>query len=788
MMAKKNSKYRKLIFLKNFHISIFTILLVILSLTAILILTRKTRSLLQTTGKAVTDQPLVVAKPEKYSQKIDYSWETIQKGETKVTNISEIDQEKGSVQKIAVNEIGEGIKYPISPPENKPVILHLDVKIDQGEVILSVGERKRSLDSRNWENITLLIPKFDEASEKAIFLTSTLPSTSFSLGQVMLEELDMTGHQLSESYNLPTPEETITPTPYSSNNDIQNQEIPVKINMSLQVVANHCTEESRDTMINPITNRCILVENLAKTDLAKLQRSFGGTGKTFTFAGFDEPWDQTEEQGCGRAGGKQTVPKNDCNHPKDSLYITIIYPGESDNSGGEAPFSARYTAPSRIGEKDYWINNDGHGYSSYYVLVHEAGHLFGQIHTPWVPGEQNYIFMGVEYPLFYSGDLEETQDDAKRRWALEITKRSKLGSAISISNQVPKNLSVKFLDPEGAGLSGTYKIYGAQNANWVMGAQSLNEDISDGILENQTIALPGKFLTDYTFLFFEINNGTQDYYAWLSLMDGNFSYWNNNVEKAEYTLTASPIPKNVEVKGPYITINVMSEYDLFPGEQVVIELVEKNGFEEYARTLTRIQKTFTKNQSYSFKFPGLKEDKKYQSFVYVTSPDAHIIKEGIIKNASDCSGTIGKYMNYQSCLFSSFSEVNYVITKNIPPTPDPSIYPADKVIQGTIKTPVGTKRIPFIAVNLYNQSGQPKQVIFTNTEIDELYPYVFSENLSPSEEYRLLAFITSSDEKYDIKMLNCTNVYVSPSYPDEKYCIVKQGDRVDFEISAEEKR
>jgi hypothetical protein len=145
-------------------------------------------------------------------------------------------------------------------------------------------------------------------------------------------------------------------------------------------------------------------------------------------------------------------------------------------------------------------------------------------------------------------------------------------------------------------------------------------------------------------------------------------------------------------------------------------------------------------------------------------------------------------MNYQSCLFSSFSEVNYVITKNIPPTPDPSIYPADKVIQGTIKTPVGTKRIPFIAVNLYNQSGQPKQVIFTNTEIDELYPYVFSENLSPSEEYRLLAFITSSDEKYDIKMLNCTNVYVSPSYPDEKYCIVKQGDRVDFEISAEEKR
>ena len=351
----------------------------------------------------------------------------------------------------------------------------------------------------------------------------------------------------------------------------------------MQVVANHCDTEP----INSETLLCQTIIDLVKQDLSDLNERFKGTGKSFYLLknnqfpeGFDQPWDSSSNQGCGWATGGQSKPKNSCNNPTNAVYIAIHYVKDVNKSGGDTNGKnfVEYVAPSKYDGHDYWKERSNVAW----VITHEFGHGFGQIHTPWVPPQgyddltlRNNVIVDIDYPLYFNSDIglimKDEEEKKKQSWAFQIAQKSKYGNDNIINNAIPDNIKLNLLLKGGMKLRENSEIY-------IYKSKDLRNSLDDilcwegncfiGKKMDSNILL-SKDKMKNTSLFFIVvkefeGNGkkriyTKTYYSWLSIMEINLSYFNGHTTGAEFT--KEMIEVNIEKQKFYFCDNFSGDSD-----------------------------------------------------------------------------------------------------------------------------------------------------------------------------------------------------------------------------------
>ena len=293
-----------------------------------------------------------------------------------------------------------------------------------------------------------------------------------------------------------------------------------------------------------------------------MRQKFEGTLKTFTFSGFDEPWDQTIEQGCGRATGGQTLSKMECNHNKDTIYISALYVKDVDSSGGEAAFwitSIRYVAPSRFnnGNLDSWKNPRSE-WIPQKTVTHEIGHLFGQEHTPWVPDDQNSVLPGIGYPwhgdMYYDMDFNlEDKNSSSRQWAMKITQNAKIPLSDDMYpwGRIPKKILIDVLDTNNE-----YKLNSVSKVKMyystdkmgsnspIYGEQNIySESIQDiNVNSSGQIEIEGNLFSKHSIYLFLIEAQNKNCFFWLDITQVNIAYFNGDTDLALFSKSCISLP------------------------------------------------------------------------------------------------------------------------------------------------------------------------------------------------------------------------------------------------------
>lgn len=495
---------------------------------------------------------------------IAQGWQKISDGVTTATYTLQRNGSQTHMQVIEHAAIGEGLSQFIPKSSSRFLVLTTKITINTGTVTISTATTKRILSSSDSSTTTTLIPPAQK--DISVNLTAQNDNTSFVITGLELYELDMT------QGNIPTDTAFTIPNQLDLKRSPSLQilqTIPTTLNISLQVVANHCDGSSAEKTINPVTNRCLYVERLALADLEQTGRRFSSVGKSFRFDHFDTPWDETVYQPLttcphfnGRFAGGQSMPPGFCNHIKTfqsinapKLYIAVIYVPDTQTSGGSAyQKAAVYVAPSRARTEtetsvDYWekshtdLDNTPVG-TSIGTLTHEIGHLFGQIHTPWMAKEDNPVH-GEGHELMYEGDLSQyyfsdfSKDKNIFNWVSELTKRSYFSEFAedAVWNSIPREVNLRFNKANGEPVKSGQITFYSTSYNYPMYGGQLTELFSDGpfaLKEDGSIQIPPTIIPEDGFtnrtalIYIIVKENEKEYSGWLPIMDLNLYYWSHN--------------------------------------------------------------------------------------------------------------------------------------------------------------------------------------------------------------------------------------------------------------------
>lgn len=365
---------------------------------------------------------------------------------------------------------------------------------------------------------------------------------------------------------------------------IVKQKIGVKFGVALQVIINHCNDYVKDGVRDDRYTQwpagdysnwsaedikkikpCLYVENKIKFDFDQLQRDFLGTGKDFFYDGIDETWDQSKIQpgNCGSASGGQQLSELSCHYMEKydkkqydgSIYVSIIYARLAQSSGGEAydTNSIAYTAPNILNSYDYWDKGTGYFYNTYYVISHEIGHLFGQEHTLYVIGQDNYARSGIYLAPKYVGSLSKYESEYTQfsgtkpsfDWAFRTTQYCHLGEFYRMEGDVPTNIRLNFNGLD-SNKNHKLKIYGTfQNdeEGYRYGQQIINKEPLYGEInlgKEAYFQIDRDTIVKNLILFFVITQDDKEFYYWYSIMDANFAFWED-----KNTATLTPLKINM---------------------------------------------------------------------------------------------------------------------------------------------------------------------------------------------------------------------------------------------------
>lgn len=332
------------------------------------------------------------------------------------------------------------------------------------------------------------------------------------------------------------------------------QDIYVIIGISKQVVKDHCDGSEGKRIIRTDTLRCVLVEDLAKKDLAKANEYFEATGKKYIFESFDEPWDQAsaQQQGrCGQASGGQYLPPTSCSmgntDGKQYIYIAILFVANISMSGGEAQDnSVRYVAPAVLDGIDHWESNQDKLYesNSSQTLTHELGHTLGQAHYLLLEKEDNKVaplsFSWADLPLFnktlYDSDLYAYKRTMTSfDWPLLISQNfiyPGISSGYSVKNYIPEKLVINLKDyyemRKEEFREGNFIIFSSKFD--YLKTIVTNDIVDRGYFSNGAIEIsnPKESLKDKSILFivFEIDNKL--YYGFIHISEWNIAYFDHS--------------------------------------------------------------------------------------------------------------------------------------------------------------------------------------------------------------------------------------------------------------------
>lgn len=468
----------------------------------------------------------------------------------------------GNLNKVITSGNSTQIVENITGLSAVPYILKMKIRTENGSARIIFNKKIRDFSDINWQEIEMLIVPQDIENENFLEIISSSKDSNFNIEEATLNELNMTGG-------------IILPETYEKNSQNNNsssvnlpQSIPkkdydVSIGMSYQVVVQYCNNPNDPKRkIDSQTNRCQLVEDLAKRDLVAANNNFIATEKKLNFKLFEKNWDQNLPQLCIPANLDFWLSWETCSHPNSDIYFGIFLSKSQsyriDDEGASKPeFSS-----VNYGLFDQKINS-WEDLTYDIVLSHELGHLFGQVHEFTARTKEPHPLSHLIYDSaqFFKGDLSAYAriHDASYDWVVQMTKHAPLwrsfvglelmGRGYYFQEQLPNNILLTLYDYNHEILKkGNVKIYATDTGNPIYLFQILmgNADtvpigsniIYEKILaqeDNGIIKIPGSLFYSYPLLLISVEDGDRIYYTWMHVGEANLAFWNklDNNESTE---------------------------------------------------------------------------------------------------------------------------------------------------------------------------------------------------------------------------------------------------------------
>lgn len=325
------------------------------------------------------------------------------------------------------------------------------------------------------------------------------------------------------------------------------EEVPMVMSFSKQFLNTYCQKEEI----------CDHVKKLIERDLNALNQIYKTLDKHFYIKSYNTSfWDEKEKDlGCGTVSRGENLPFSyvsplDCTH--DQSYILVEYMKES--GGGEVTWN--HSIRLGICDNDCKDANDSH------VLVHEVGHIFGQIHPIDISIGGNEIIPDVSYKSPYQAEFDpQIPYDIRNNtlWKSELVKRTYLNTTdLTIYRDLPDEVTINLTKTNNQLFTDKdqYTIFYGIPFEFFGYTISKNNVLLSGSLTNSSIMVNKNLYNKYNIFLIYIKSGIYAYYTYLNVAELNLAYWSGNVNKVtlqkDTTQTSYPVDITIELNMRYL--------------------------------------------------------------------------------------------------------------------------------------------------------------------------------------------------------------------------------------------